>query len=312
MTQHSTLSAPSYSRLSALHRCRRFYYHRYVQRLQRQGSATRPLAGKAGHAALDVLYRKGYDAIDDAHRALIAAYGDHVPSDPKLQYLTDTHLMGVVVQYVQRWPEDDVDFQPLRLRPQDVSPAALVSFEGELDDEGYMIMAETPMQVRLASGQVVTVVIDLVVRNSAGELWVVDHKWSTGYLGGGMTNRHVVSHQLRLYVLAVQALLGSCAGAIVNAVYMGEQANNARSNALRFDRYPYDYTEGQLQETLEWAQRTGDWAVSEEAIFGADESMWLQNDQAHCSECDYLPLCEVSPAMRTNRINALYQIGDDR
>lgn len=296
----SSLAAPSYSRLATLHGCRRKYYYRYVLGLRSPRDATRALAGKALHAGLDILYRRGYDAIEDAHRAVIATMEGHVAA-AGFEYLTAEHLMGLLVQYVQRWPEDDDAFRPLRLRPSDLG-SALVAFEGETDAEGYMVFAESPMQVRLDDGNIYTLVIDLVVDTPDG-IFVVDHKATAGYLGDRFSSKFVLSPQPRAYVLATQALLGECAGAIINGIHMGPNANKAESRAVRFDRYTFDYNDGELREALEWLRVTQALAQQEEGDERALlESAWPINPDAYHAECDYLPLCEVSAAMRPARM----------
>lgn len=301
----STLQAPSHSRLAKLHDCRRAYYYRYVRGLRsRAGSNTRQLAGKALHAGFDVIYRRGYAAIDDAHRAIIGVYDGHVPAE-RFEYITTEHLMGILVNYVHRWHEDDPDFQPLRLhRSQIESNPAILTFAGDYDEDGYAILAESPMIVQITPDFAMTVIIDLVMQRSDGSIIVVDHKATAAWLGKGVLNKYLVSHQPPLYVHAVRAIIGQCDGAILNAVYMGEQALSLRSKAVKFDRYPFDYTEGQLEESIAWARGTLEIAIVEETMHGdAGEAAWLQNPNAYCGGCDYLPLCEVSPALRPGRIS---------
>lgn len=315
----STLAAPSHSRLAKLHDCRRAYYYRYVRKLRARGSSTRQIAGKALHAAFDVLYRKGFDAIEEAHRAIIREYGDHVPGE-RFAYLTVEHLMGIMVQYVHRWSADDADevigLTPLRLHCSQIEGnPAILTFAGDYDEDGYAILAESPMIVRISDTLAMTVIIDLIVKRADGTIWVVDHKNTAAWLGKGVQNKYLVSHQLPLYVLAVRAMLGRCDGALINAIYMGEQALSTRSKAVKFDRYVFDYTDGQLAESEHWAQHTLFAAVDEEAIGesvdGDDERWWLQNPSAYCAGCDYLQLCEVGPAMRAGRAVQWYDHDDD-
>lgn len=309
--QSSTLEHPSHSRLAKLHECRRAYYYRYVRGLRARGEPTRPLAGRALHAALDILHRVGYDAIPDAQRAIIDVYGDHDGGE-RFPFMSAEHLIGISVNYVQRWAESDDDFVPLRLhRSQLESNPAVIAFYGSYDADGYAVLAEAPMTVRLAPGLTMTVVIDLVIRRNDGSIWVVDHKATCSYLGRGVLNKYLVSHQPPLYIAAVRAIVGRCDGAILNAIYMGEYARSATSRAVKFDRYPFDYTEGQLDESLRWAARSQTLAIAEEAVCADDEQLWLQNPSAYCAGCDFLQLCEVGPAMREGRARQWYDIAKE-
>lgn len=313
----STLIAPSYSRMATFNSCRRKYFNRYVLGLRRHGPPPlRPLAGTAGHAALDVLHRRGFDEIEAAHLAICDTYakalGAAVPQGPHA-FLTAEHVMGITVQYVRHYAEDDDDFVPLRMRPEELSNA-LVAFEGQVDADGFMVLAEAPMTVRLENGELVQVVIDLAVRRSDGSVSAVDHKWTASYLGDGISKRYTMSHQPRLYVLALRALLReNVDGAIINAVHMGKGANSVGSNALRFDRYEFPYTEGQLQETLQWVSITKREMMMTERALGNAEAPWLQNTESFCSDCDFAALCEVPPGtQRSQRKETLYNIEGGR
>lgn len=303
MHQRSTLEHPSHSRLAKLHECRRAYYYRYVRGLHARGEPTRPLAGKALHAGLDVIYRKGYDAIDDAHRAIIATYGDHDGGE-RFPWMTTEHLMAIMVNYVKRWAAED-DFVPLRLHRDSIERnEAILAFHGAYDEQGFAVLAEAPMVVRITPTLTMTVIIDLVVAKG-DQVWVVDHKATCSYLGRGVLNKYLVSHQPPLYIEAVKAIVGRCDGALLNAIYMGEHARSPTSKAQKFDRYTFDYTAGQLGESIVWARRTQALAVDEEACED-DESWWLQNPSAYCAGCDYLQLCEVGPALREGRAREWY------
>ena len=308
----STLATPSHSRLDKLHACRRAYYYRYVRRLRIRGDATRPLAGKCLHAALDVLYRRGYSAINEAHSTIDSVYGDHTPAD-KLTFLSPKHLHGILDNYVRRWPEGDDDFQPIKLhRSQIEANAAIVTYAGTYDADGYTVLAEAPMVVRLAPGLTVTVIIDLPVRRANGSVWVVDHKSTCGWLAN-LIESHVITHQLPTYVLALRAVLGECSGAILNGIYMGEYACNAKSTAQKFARWHdehFGYTEGQLLETLTWLQRSAALASVEEAVNGDDEQAWLQHPSKQCAQCDYKELCVVGPVLRPGRIAQWYDTSE--
>ena len=167
------------------------------------------------------------------------------------------------------------------------------------------------MVVRLAPGVTATVIMDLPVRRANGEVWVVDHKATCGWLSN-LIDTHTITQQMPTYVLAMRAVLGECSGAIINGIYMGEYACNPKSTAQKFARWSdehFGYTEGQLSETLTWLQHSTALAAVEEATCGADEYLWLQHPSKQCGQCDYKPMCEVSPAMRQGRMQ-WYDVDD--
>lgn len=299
----STLEAPSYSRLARLHACRRAYYYGYVMRLRpRGGDAVRQAAGRALHAALECA--PGDPAADAAIEAAMQGV-DYAP-EPQQAYLTAAHLQGVLRGYNERWRPDgeDADWTPLSVTDAELrATGALIAMEA---GSGAV---ERSMTVRLTERLVMTLVIDAVVRRRADDaIMIVDHKATAAYLGRGVQQRQAVGHQLPLYVAAARALGLDAQGAIVNAIYMGEHALKATSSATKFDRYAFDYTDGQIAEAVEWAEASQSVARQDEARWGArgDARLWLQAPGAQCAFCDYRQLCEIAPAMRQRRIEAAY------
>ena len=316
MKLDSTVDTPSFSRLSKFHECRRAYLYRYVMKLAAKGQHTKPLAGKAGHAGLDVLHRVGFGAIELARGMARLAYANHVPPDA-IKWLTADHICEILGNYCAYWQEDDPDFKPYKLHADILrrgNPYVKhIELDGRVDNLGYVQMNENPMVIQMSPELVMTLVIDMLVEGADGSVRVADHKWTASYLGKGVLNKYLVSHQMPLYILAARKLVGRCDGAILNAVYMGQAANNPNSNAQKFDRYLFDYTEGQLAESLAWATITAKRAKQEEQAFGyaIDEALWPQNPASYCVGCDYLQLCEVAPAMRAGRITNWYDNAEE-
>jgi len=311
MKLDSTLEAPSHSRLAKLHDCRRAYGYRYVMGLRSRGSqSTKSLGGKAGHAALDTLHRLGWEAREIADNHIDAIFSEHV-SNP--EWLTAEHMKGIIGNYIERYADEDDDFRRLRLNADDVlkNEAVLYSdLAGRVADDGSFSMNEMNMVVQLDDKLKMTLVLDMLVERKDGTVWVADHKFTAQYLGQGVLGRYITSKQMPLYILAARKLVGRCDGAILNAVWMGQAACNPASKATKFDRYYFDYTEGQLEEALEWAALSRGRAQSETNAFGFNMEYWPQNPSSYCSGCDYLQLCEVAPAMRPGRITQWYDLAE--
>jgi hypothetical protein len=304
----SSTLIPSYNRLHRKTECDRRYYYAYVAAIEPlHEDETKLRAGQALHAGLDVLHRIGWNALPHAEQAVADTWAGY-KAGPYTAYMTEAHLVGVLRGY-GHWSLEQEVLTPLALMASDVesSPA----FRGgtyDVDEAGRIVMVEPALDVEIAPGLVVQVVVDMLAQTAGGDLRVVDHKTTADYLGDTLTKRVRYSHQLRLYTLGMEALLGrTLDGGLVNGIYMGEYALKDRSTAVRFARYEFDYTRSQLAETLAWAQHGRDQAMADEAARGHDEAQWLQHGGRHCGWCPFSQLCDCAGPMRAGRLKALYR-----
>jgi len=273
----STSQKPSHSRLSTLYTCERKYYYNYELAISPKDRAFAPMiAGKAGHAALDTYFKKpsNDDFDEDWRNALHLAWGDHIFRGD-YDWLTVDFLEAVVEQYI-------VSGQPLGL-------SAAVS--------GTVVESELEGLVEIAPGIEVVAKIDLVTELPNGELQIVDHKFTTGYLGVGHYADLAYGYQLCIYAMAAEKILGKpvIRGA-GNGIWMGKNALNPNSKAKRFEWYEDDlrfvYDDARRQETLWWISE-GIARMDGEFRAGEPENIneWPKSPSRNCNTCDFNELC---------------------
>jgi len=272
----STSTSPSHSRLSTLYTCERKYYYNYELAISPKDRNFAPMiAGKAGHAALDkhftnILYPGSPPQFDDRdwRDALHLAWGDHIFRGD-YDWLTVDFLEAVVEQYI-------VSGQPLGL-------SAAVS--------GTVVESELEGLVEIAPGIEVVAKIDLVTELPNGELQIVDHKFTTGYLGVGHYADLAYGYQLCIYAMAAEKILGrEVRRGAGNGIWMGKNALNPNSKAKRFEWYEDDlrftFNADRRSETLHWI-REG-MTRMEKRVAMHD---WPKSPSRNCNTCDFNELC---------------------
>jgi hypothetical protein len=262
---------PDFSYLNCLLECPRKFYLRHVRPIEPKEGSILLKAGTAGHAALAEWYHpKSMYSLECALDALHAHYEDVVPAG-RYDFLTLGHMEVILKNFHDYW---------LGRCPWDVVERIEEPLVAEIDGTEF-------------GG-----IPDLMVEEH-GDLLVCDHKFTTTYLGGHLYNRVKFSPQLRIYcVLATAFYKTPVRSGVINAIYMGDKASNPESKAQRFDRYRFDFTEDQIEETRKWLLEMN-WRAME--IFSKQTLSpfdFPQHGGAHCGWCEYRELCEVSPALR--------------
>ena len=115
-----------------------------------------------------------------------------------------------------------------------------------------------------------------------------------------------LSHQFRLYTLAVEAELDiQISGAYVYGIHMGkgaadpEDAWKKRSSSRVVLFGPYDWPRPLLEESLEWASE-----LQQEMEWRQESGVYPQNmhNRYGCPSCDFYRLCASSPRVREGLI----------
>jgi hypothetical protein len=197
-------------------------------------------------------------------------------------YLTKGHLEVVLRNYVERWRGQE----PYRL---------IHLVEGALTGE--------------INGIPVEGLPDLIVEDNGTPL-VMDHKWTTGWLGSRLHTRVKHEKQLRLYALLAREAFGlDIRGGVCNAGFMGEAAAKTSSKAAKFDRYRFTFSLEELEETKRWVEqmvREMEWRLPESSE-DADINLFPQSPSAACGWCEFEELCSSPPPLRRIRIATNYQ-----
>ena len=271
---------PDFSYLNPLVECEQKWYYKFIEEWDPKEESVLLKAGRAGHGALAEWYHpRSMYSRECALDALHVLYEGTVPRG-KYEYLTFGHLETIVKNYHDYWlgkcPWDVVQ----RIEDPIIAKIDGVEFGG---------------------------IPDLMVEEH-GELLVVDHKFTTSYLGGHLYNRVKFQHQLRKYcLLASEEYDTPVRAGAINAIYMGDKASNSDSKAMRFDRYRFDFTEEQLEETEIWLLELNRRATEHRRYTVTDDDEFPQHGGSHCGWCEYRPLCEASPPLRDGIKNASFK-----
>ena len=245
--------------------CPRAFYYKYVENIESKGDSIILLAGSAMHKGLAVIHESW--EIEGAVQAM-AEELDGATGHGNLDFITAGHLETVLRNYIDHWQGRD--------------PYKVVE------------MIEEPV-IETIDGMQIGGIPDMVVDDD-GEVIGLDHKTTTSYLGSHLYNRVKFGKQGPIYCLLLSEKLGIPVRRMVfNCIYTGKYANSVKSKATKFDRYSFEYSEEDLQETREWLYRLvhNIWDLE-----GKVEKCYPQHGGSHCGWCEYSPLCEIAPPLR--------------
>jgi hypothetical protein len=275
------------SRIDALVCPRRFYYS-YERDLELVEDAPRLHAGTVIHAALDAWYNTDYTAaaardIDAISVAKQTWGGYQPPIASDLSYLTWGHIENVLRAYFDHWRTRET-FTPLDVRLPD----------------GQRVGSETPVVHDFGSflygGR-----LDLPVEDQSGNVYVMDHKSTTGNMGDYYFAQFCVSDKNRGYVALLESLLDRpVAGVVINGIYMGKSPRKPDS---AFQRKVYHFSAGHIDE---WKNNVSDKIY--EAMLRQDIDLWPQTTANRiCSGCAFRKVCETSPRVRESILKRDYR-----
>ena len=284
--------------------CPRSAFLYTVKRKQRPDRA--PLIfGGAIHAALEILYRHGFDYTRAAKQAALDYFECH-PYNTTGQWRTPAYAIEAIDNYVKYWSLMD-NLTPLS---QDwvekafslnighvVVNAALPYTLRELTDEP----SDEPLYATIIHIQWCGK-IDILAHNGGPDsgLWVVDHKTSS--MGGDTFYADFeLGQQTHGYQWASEHILGQPVnGFILNALIIRQPTRTGKG--MEFDRKMYPYTRESL---LEWKS---DMLMSVENYIHALTSGAFPKYTAWCmgkyGRCQYHTVCTLPSAQRQFMLDA--------
>lgn len=285
---NSSTQVIDHSFASTILACPRKHFHAFEQHLSPLEESIPMVVGSAMHKALAVLYKRGFNEVEAAITAMESYLEEkrlRLPPTGTFDYITAGHLRVVLENYVDHWGTKEV-----------LTVSALV-------EEPVV----APLEID-GAWQHVGGIPDLIVRDG-GVALCLDHKCTTSYIGANLYNRLKFSHQFRIYCLLMETLLGEpVRGAIANAIYIGKGASTPTSKATRFERWRFDYSLNQLNETKEWLLASKNLLSYYRNIAGENELKWPQNPSTSCGWCQFAPLCEVPDVLRPVKVRTLYTV----
>ena len=285
----------SASRLKALNCPRAYYYGYEFSGCGLEGTEIIPTlhAGSIIHLALDLWYQ-GIDS-DNILEVVEGEWGDwNPPPGHKHAFLTHGHIQNVITEYMHHWTKKET------LTPVDVMM------------DGQRVSAETPVVASVGSYRYGGF-LDMPCRDELGNLYVVDHKSTTGNMGDYFFSRFVVSNQLRGYAMLLQEIMGEpVAGAIINGIYMGKAS---RKPEAAFQRKVFNFSKDSLEEqggNIDGVVRDIQ-NKQMRVLAGEDpEKVWYQQEgRDNCTGCSFVELCKAPRALRSRIIERDFRLKDD-
>lgn len=211
--------------------------------------------GAAWHAGLEQLYRG--NGLKAAREALVAAYPVQLDVNDKAK--TQANGVRALVEYVNRWREEDRKFR-------------VIAIESRSDD---------PWSVKP----------DLIVENiEQGGTYIVDHKSTGQYLNYKYWEQFQPNSQITHYLDYAQGKYGPVEGFIINAVsfrYNERASKNAPQAGFwcSFERQTFNRRPAQLD--YERASR----ALWVEDLEHSQALGFYRTNTGSCWRCPFKPIC---------------------
>jgi hypothetical protein len=294
--------------LEALKKCPRYYQYVMIDNWQGKGDAIHLRWGQEMGLTIDGYHESRAagvphdDAVHDTVRALLHRIDDWAPEPgtKSEERKSKENLVRTVVWYLDHYENDAAEVVKLA----NGKLAVELSFNFELgwgpmhtweggvgwDSAGSYQTDGVQKRPYLLCGH-----LDKVVRFS-GDLFVMDHKTTTGTLGSYFFDNFNPHNQMSVYTIAGQTIMKSpIKGVIIDGIQVVNEADPERKKEPFFRRGITYRTPDQLEEWLDDAKR---WMRQAERY--AEEGHWPMNDTA-CSMyggCRFRGVCEKSPQVR--------------
>jgi hypothetical protein len=312
--------------LSALKICPRYYQYTMIDNYQKKSDAIHLRFGiECGRTIDDYTISKSSgvnhdDAVFDSVRALMVRIADWQPepSTKSEEVKSKENLIRTVVWYLDNYENDAAEVVVL----DNGKPAVELSFRIELDwgpdqphnhyyDDGTKMNLKDDYGELKISHQPYLLCghLDKVV-NFSGDLFVMDHKTTTGTLGSYYFDQYNPHNQMSAYTLASQLIMKSpIKGVIIDGIQVVNVADPNRKKEPFFRRGITYRTQDQLEE---WLADTRRWLALAEGY--ATEGHWPMNDTS-CSMyggCRYREVCSKSPQVRKTWLKSNFTQGNER
>jgi len=277
--------------LGRLKTCPRKYYYEAIEGWQPRGKALPLIFGIHYHSALeeyDHAIAAGIEHEDAVRQAVALAMRVQDERDETMRYMhrdsDDTsrnreNLVRAIIWYLEHFKHDPAETVVLK----NGKPAVELTFKMEIP---LLAPGGDPM---LLCGH-----MDRVVE-FAGDIYVMDHKTTKGYLNDKYWQSYSPNNQVSLYTLASTVVLGERAkGVIISACQLAV-------NFCRFARRPIHRTQSQ---TLEWLEESQHWIMQAQRY--AEQNYWPMNEMScgNYGGCAFRKVCSADPSMRPHLLKS--------
>jgi PD-(D/E)XK nuclease superfamily protein len=295
--------------IGALKTCPRYYQYTLIDNWRKRGDAIHLRFGiEVGRTIDDYTHSKALgvnhdDSIHDSIRALLTRIADWEP-EPRTKsegQKSKEALVRTIIWYLDHYKNDAAEVVMLA----NGKPAVELSFKFELEF-GPDLLNGDPLygQPYLLCGH-----LDKVVSFS-GDLFVMDHKTTTGTLGSYYFDQYSPHNQMSAYTIASQTIMKSpIKGVIIDGIQVVGESDPKRKTEPYFRRGITYRTFDQLNEWLSDLRR---WLAQAERY--AEEGFWPMNDTA-CSMyggCRFREVCSKSPQVREKWLKSNFTQEEER
>jgi len=294
--------------LGSLKTCPRYYQYTMIDNYQRKSDAIHLRWGQECGKAIDdytISKAKGVDhdnAIFNSVRALVERICDWTPepTTKSEEVKSKENLVRTVVWYLDHYENDAAEVVTLA----NGKPAVELSFRFEFEFGPEYVRFDYTPQPYLLCGH-----LDKVV-NFSGDLFVMDHKTTTGTLGSYYFDQYNPHNQMSCYTLASQMIMKSpIKGVIIDGIQVVNLADPNRKKEPFFRRGITFRTKDQNEEWLADLRR---WLSLAERY--AEEDHWPMNDTS-CSMyggCRFREVCSKSPQVREKWLQSSFTQENER
>lgn len=292
------------STLQKIADCPRKHEERVEKNLTKPGTSPKMQAGIAIHAGLEFYYahaNRGQEAEDHAIQICESEWAK-ADINRALMEKSEVHLNGpnlaqVMRNYFTHWNRTVTDiFAPISgLHLSDLRLDQVLAARFRLTDSEEIILGESNLVMTFTvEGEQLVLAgkPDLPVTKQDGSVWSMDHKTTSSYLSDWWARSYEVSNKDRGYMAMLEALLDKrVRGTVINGIYIGEYALSPTSKAVKFHRFPFDFSADHVKEALK-----NQWAWKKTADFYRQLGYWPQG----CSYggCAMPDLCRLDPDTR--------------
>lgn len=270
----------SHSEVDSYLRCRRAWYYGYALNLQRVQTSNSLRRGTLGHLALEHFFRtlEHGGSFDDAKVAAQTAINDEVTSDPTIFQL-GLEVMECLGYFYEAYPF-----------------------------EGWTVLAvEKEFLLPIYEGLDFPLVVDLIIQDKWGLVWVIDHKFMWDFLTDDDAE---LQSQIPKYIGALRASGFKVDRAGYNILRYRSMKDNSVENRYRFVPL-YDLTDLRVQTTFREHAITAK-QIQEIKALPVEQQNWLSiriQNKLVCKSCSFKEICiaelnDRSPALV---IDASYQ-----
>jgi len=258
----------SSSDITALQKCRRYYYYKVLEQTDGETDSVHLVFGGLFSASVELYYRliqaewKPYEALREVVTQVLV---ESAKADSLQFHATKTryNLIRTIVDYFDKYSAYDRDNVKSVEQPFTI-PIAEFEFKGKLD---------------------------LIKEDSEGKISIFDQKTTTASLNDTWAEGWTPNNQVSMYLYAGNMVFTD------PIKYLTIDGVSIKAGKTEFGRFPIYRTETQLEE---WAEGVFTEIRAQANYDPTTPRAWAQNPNAcgYFSKCEYRKKCALCPSVR--------------